>query len=177
MSNKPEYVLTCKRFLRLFGLYYFKSDTKLKRCVTNVWMFAITFLFLLTALQALYQQLRKEGFNIARDSPGVVTFCITKILNTTKFSYVIFSRKNGSVLPHDVFFHQPRCFTRFIRLHVGFVSVQLRHWFAGENHEKMGTIEVQSFAFVGDNAYVCVFCGAMATSSQRQVLSKKMSDL
>lgn len=78
MPNRPEYGLVCKRFLRIFGLYYFKNDKKLRRYVTNVWMFSITFLFLLTALQALYQQLRRKGFIVTRDLPGTVTFCIKK---------------------------------------------------------------------------------------------------
>lgn len=74
-SEKPEYVLVCKRYLRIFGLYYFKNDSTFRRCITNIWMFIIGFLFLLTAVQAFYQQMTREGFNLARDCPGILTFC------------------------------------------------------------------------------------------------------
>lgn len=74
-TNKPEYVLPCKRSLRLFGLYYFKSDGNIRRFITNIWMFFIAFLFLLTALQAMYQQLNRGDFDMTRDSPGILTFC------------------------------------------------------------------------------------------------------
>lgn len=73
--SKVEYVLSCKRFLRVFGLYHFKNDGILIKIVTTVWMFFIGFLFILTALQALYQQINRGDFNMMRDSPGILTFC------------------------------------------------------------------------------------------------------
>lgn len=78
MQDPPqnvEYILICKVFLRPFGLYYFKHDTRLRRLVTNSWAVFITLLFLVTALQALYQLLTREGFDLIRDCPGILTLC------------------------------------------------------------------------------------------------------
>lgn len=75
-TGKPiEYAMFCKQFLRLFGLYYFKEDTKRKRFLTDAWMWFVSGVFLLTATQALIQQLGRSEFELTRDSFGVLLIC------------------------------------------------------------------------------------------------------
>lgn len=82
MAVQVEYAMFCKQFLRLFGLYYFKEDTKLRRCLTDTWLWFVAFVFLLTAVQALILQLGRSEFELTRDSFGVLLICIeTKIFN------------------------------------------------------------------------------------------------
>lgn len=71
-----EYAIVCKKFLRLFGLYYFKDDSKRLRFLTNVWMWFVSFVFLLTGIQAFTQQIRRSEFVLTRDSFGVLLICI-----------------------------------------------------------------------------------------------------
>lgn len=74
-SGPVEYAMFCKKFLRLFGLYYFKDDTKTRRFLTDAWMWFVSFVFFVTAIQALIQQLGRNQFELTRDSFGVLLIC------------------------------------------------------------------------------------------------------
>lgn len=71
--EKNEYVLICKQSLRYFGLYYFKEDGKVRRFLTNCWTGFTALLFLMTAMQALYQLLTAKSFELTRDCPVILT--------------------------------------------------------------------------------------------------------
>lgn len=75
-----EYAMFCKLFLRLFGLYYFKDDSRTRRILTDAWLFFVAFVFLVTAIQAFVQQIGRSEFQLTRDSFGVLLICMTKNL-------------------------------------------------------------------------------------------------
>lgn len=70
-----EYALFYKKLLRLFGLYYFKDDTKITKFLRDTWMWFIASVFLLTSVQALILLLGRSEFDLKRDSFGVLLVC------------------------------------------------------------------------------------------------------
>lgn len=165
-----EYVLNCKLFLRLFGLYFFENDSKRRRLLTNAWMFFCSGLFLLTAIQALVQLLSREGFDLTNDCFGILTFCESNLLlKSIKLVIDDFSCQNGSLLPHPLLLLQKGNFAWTLRLYVASFSVQQQHRFGRERYEALREENDPRFNLLDHVFDLRVRCGTLAFGCQGQV--------